>query len=286
MRILTWNLWWRFGPWEERQPAIAAELRAVDPDIAFFQEVWAADGRDQIDELAAIGGWHQARTHHLAGDRAGQPHQFGNAIISRWPLDVVEQISLSGQDGAPSHRSALAVRIDAPGGPLLAAVTHLAWQYDLSEVREQQLSEIVAMIDRHRDRGRPPADGRRADPGTEPPPVLLAGDLNAVPTSDEVRRLTGESRPYQPGLVFTDVWAAVGDGPGHTWTRENPNASEALSPRRRLDYLFVSWPRPKPYANPLTATLVGVDPRGGVVGSDHYGVVAELDDRTAPEEAP
>jgi len=22
MRVLTWNLWWRFGPWEERRKAI------------------------------------------------------------------------------------------------------------------------------------------------------------------------------------------------------------------------------------------------------------------------
>jgi len=31
-RVMTWNLWWRFGPrWRDRQPGIVATLSAVDP---------------------------------------------------------------------------------------------------------------------------------------------------------------------------------------------------------------------------------------------------------------
>lgn len=26
MRVVTWNLWWRFGPWAEQQKAILAVL--------------------------------------------------------------------------------------------------------------------------------------------------------------------------------------------------------------------------------------------------------------------
>lgn len=272
MRVLSWNLWWRFGEWEERQPAIAAELSAVDPDIAFLQEVWSADGDDQADDLAALTGLQVARTTYLDEERKGLPQEFGNAILSRWPMETLDQIALSGPSGKPSHRSALLVRIAAPNGDVLAAVTHLAWQYDQSELREQQLSEVLALLDRH---------GALDESA---PPVLLGGDMNAVPDSDEIRRLTGLSKTYVPGSVFTDVWAAVGDGPGYTWTRDNPNSAEALWPRRRLDYVFVSWPRPKPYLNPVSARLVGVDNHGGVVGSDHYGVLAELDDRAVPED--
>ncbi len=273
MRVLSWNLWWRFGEWEERQPAITAELASVDPDIAFLQEVWSADGRDQAVELAEASGLHVARTQYLDEERRGLPQEFGNAILSRWPIETLEQIPLSGPSGKPSHRSALAVRIDAPNGELVAAVTHLAWQYDQSELREKQLGEVVALVERHR-------------PDEEAAPVLLGGDMNAVPESDEIRRLTGLSRTYVPGLVFTDVWAAVGDGPGYTWTRDNANSAEALWPRRRLDYVFVSWPRHKPYLNPVSARLVGVEAHGGVVGSDHYGVLAQLDDRPVPEDTP
>src|SRR5687768_3630431 len=40
LRVMTWNLWWRFGPFEERQPLIAATLARAEPDIVCLQEVW------------------------------------------------------------------------------------------------------------------------------------------------------------------------------------------------------------------------------------------------------
>ena len=43
-RVLTWNLWWQFGPWRERQPAILSVLQEQDADIVFLQEVWAQEG--------------------------------------------------------------------------------------------------------------------------------------------------------------------------------------------------------------------------------------------------
>lgn len=263
MRVLTWNVWWRFGPWRDRQPAIISELRRVDPDVALLQEVWALDGVDQVDAIREATGWHIVRT----TDAHGSPQEFGNAVASRWPVQPLEQVALVGPEGSASHRSALACRIDAPGRPLIAIVTHLAWQYDQSALRQEQLEQVVALAERHR--------GSGPDAG----PVVLAGDFNAVPESDEIRRLTGLAPPFTAGLVFTDCWAAVGDGPGHTWTRDNPHAADALWPRRRLDHVFVSWPRAKPYGNPRSARLVGTRPVCGVVPSDHYGVVVELDDR-------
>lgn len=267
---MTWNLWWQFGPWIERQPAIAAELRAHEPDVALFQEVWSGDEGDQAEQLAAACAMEVVRTRRPTGE----PQRFGNAIVSRWPLVELESIVLSDAEGKPSHRSALAARVDAPSGPWVVIVTHLAWQYDQSRLRQQQLAEVVALARRH---GAGDEDG---------PPVVLGGDFNAVPDADEIRRLTGLAPGYGDGPVFTDVWAAVGDGPGHTWVRDNPNSADAMWPRRRLDYLFVAWPRPKPLGNPLSAQLVGVDPHDGVVGSDHYGVLATFDTRVTIEVQP
>ncbi|MGF1597702.1 MAG: endonuclease/exonuclease/phosphatase family protein [Acidimicrobiales bacterium] len=267
MRVATWNLWWQFGAWRQRQPAITDELRAVAADIVLLQEVWASDTDDQARGLADTLGLAVERTTH--GDHL-RPQKFGNAVLSRWPIERVEQLALTGPGGAPSHRSALACRVATPAGPLLVVVTHLAWQYDQSIVRQRQLTEVVELI------------GRHADPDR---PVVVGGDLNAGPDSDEIRRLTGLSAPYGDGIVFTDSWAAVGDGPGYTWSRENPNAADALWPRRRLDYVLVSWPRPKPWCNPRAAALFGTTERHGVVPSDHYGVVVDLDDRPNDEEA-
>lgn len=268
MRALTWNIWWQFGPWQERQPAIEAELAAVDADVVLLQEVWASDDGDQAHNLGAALGYHVART----AKPDGTPQAFGNAVLSRWPLTVLEQVTLPGPDGGPSHRSALAVSVAAPTGDWLVVTTHLAWQYDQSAVRQRQLAAVVDLVVRHR------------SDDTDAPPVILGGDLNAEPESDEIRRLTGLSAPYTDGLVFADCWAAVGDGPGHTWTRENPHSSEALWPRRRLDYVFVSWPRPKPLGNPVGASLAGCTAHHGMVPSDHYGVVVDLDDRPPRQE--
>lgn len=263
VRVLTWNLWWRFGPWEARQPAILAELQRVDPDIALLQEVWAEEDSDQAETLAQRLGFHVARS--TGAD--GGPQKFGNAILSRWPIEFSEMALLPSLEGNPSHRSVLAASVRTPAGPQLFAVTHLAWQYDVGPLRMRQLEEVVAFVDRL----------RSDDPAM--PPVVLGGDFNAVAEADEIRRMTGLAAPYRPGLVFTDCWAAVGDGPGHTWTRDNPHSADALWPRRRLDYVFVAWPRPKPLSNPLSATLAGVEPHDGIVPSDHAAVVVELDDR-------
>lgn len=268
MRVLTWNLWWRFGPWEERQPAIAAEIEQVGADVVFLQEVWASGDEDQAYQLGERFGYNVARSHRDDGRR----HDFGNAILSRWPILQHETLILPGPDGKPGHRSAVAAQVESPDGPIWLICTHLDWRYDGSITRQTQLQHIIEWV-------RP----KIGEPGSMPYPAVLAGDFNAVAESDEIRRLTGLAPPYVPGLVFTDAWAAVGDGPGHTWTRENAHSPDAQWPRRRLDYVFTSWPRPKPTGNPLRAWLAGLDAHDGVVPSDHSAVVVELDDRRAEE---
>ena len=43
VRIATWNLWGRYGPWEARLPVIIENLRAINADILALQEVWEDD---------------------------------------------------------------------------------------------------------------------------------------------------------------------------------------------------------------------------------------------------
>lgn len=290
VRVMTWNLWWRFGPWEARQPAIAAELRSVEADVILLQEVWADDGRDQAAILAEELGYHVVRT--MTPD--GRPERFGNAILSRYGLESAGELTLPSGSGT-GRRSVLAawIRPDAIAhrGRQLVATTHLDWRYDASTLRQRQLAAVVRFLAelalRGPDAGADVEKGdntgtssERADPAEDPLPIILGGDFNAQPQSQEIRRLTGLEPPYRRGLVFTDAWAATNDEPGHTWTRENDNARDAVFPRRRLDYVFVSWPRTKPYGNPVAARLAGTLRVGDTVPSDHYAVVAELDDRT------
>ena len=277
MRLATWNLWWKFGPWEARQHPIAIEIETVDADVLCLQEVWADNDADQAELLATSTGCFVARTTNAEG----VAHRFGNAVLSRWPILHHHTVVLPGSDGAPSHRSALFCQIDVPGAahPWWIVSTHLEWRYSASLLRQRQLETIVKECERV----------RSLAPDTI---VVIGGDFNAVAESDEIRRLTGLSAPYGESMVFSDGWASVTDDPGHTWSRANPHSSNAQWPRRRLDAVFVSWPRPKPTGNPIAAELFGLVPRptgegvAEIVPSDHYGVVVELDRRTAADLEP
>jgi endonuclease/exonuclease/phosphatase family metal-dependent hydrolase len=269
VRLLTWNLWWRFGDrWQERQQLICAELGRLEADICGFQEVYSVDGHDQLDILKEATGLDGCATEH-----DGKRVRFGNGLLSRYPLERVTHIRLPGSDGGLGHRSAIVADVECPNGPLSLAVTHLEWRYDASDQRQEQLLPILRELARRRDQGRIP---------------VLMGDLNSIPASDELRRLTGSAPPFDigtPSLIFTDSWAAVGDGPGYTWNRDNSNAADAAFPRRRVDHVLVGWPRPKPAFNPRAAELVGVEPApDGLHPSDHYGVVVTVDDREPFEE--
>ena len=143
--------------------------------------------------------------------------------------------------------------------------THFEHRFDRSATRVAQAEQLCAQIIE-----------RRPDP-EHAFPVVVGGDLNAVPDSDEIRMLTGRRTPPQHGLVLTDAWElASDDSPGYTWSRRNPHLADATWPNRRLDYVLVSWPRPKGVGVPISASLLGTTPRNGVVPSDHFGVIVEL----------
>jgi endonuclease/exonuclease/phosphatase family metal-dependent hydrolase len=261
VRVLTWNLWGRFGPWEARQPAIASVVADTGADVVCLQEVWSTeDGVDQARTLAEASGYHWCRT----PERFRRGLAVGNAILSRWPIGSHRSLELPDLPARMGHRQVLHAQVDAPFGPVPVFCTHLAYLFDESSIRQQQAAAVAAMVAEHR--GEPASAF----------PAVLCGDLNAVPGSEEVRMLTGERPPPVPGLVFTDTWSIVGDGPGWTWSDDNPHLADAAWPRRRLDYVLVSWPRPKPIGNPVTARLVGTEEWGGVVPSDHYGVLVDL----------
>src|SRR3990170_5219313 len=51
-RVMTWNIWWRFGPrWRERQPGILATIERFNPDVVALQEVWSDGETTQADQL-------------------------------------------------------------------------------------------------------------------------------------------------------------------------------------------------------------------------------------------
>ena len=254
MRVVTWNLGWRFGEWEPRQPAIEAVLAETDADVIAVQETWP----DQLDALADGLGMCWSFSGRRPSDTI--EHGFGNGILTRAPVRRTEEITLPALEG-PAYRSALLVEL-AGDHPTVVVTTHLAHRFSETATRTAQLATLSRFIDEHAD-----------DPTV---PVLLAGDLNAVPDSDEIRRLTGRSTPYLDGTIWSDAWEQVGDGTGWTWSASNPLAAESKWPNRRLDYVLSRWPRDGRAGDPVAARHIGTEPIHGVVASDHFGVLVDF----------
>lgn len=258
VRVATWNVWWRHGDVETRRPAIVETLRRLDADVIGLQEFSSRE--------PDMGGWLRDELgYEVVTSPDGESDRYGlvNAIASRHPvvehtweyLDVGE---------LPPHRTVLQTTIDVAGVSVPVACTHLSHGFDQSALRQRQLDQIAGLV-----------DARRGDPKAEFPPIVI-GDLNAVPDSDEIRRTTGLAPPAVPGLVFTDCWSQVGDGIGVTYSADNHHVNDSAWPERRLDYVLVGWPRPRPAGNPVRATRFGIEPVDGVVPSDHYGVAVDI----------
>ncbi len=261
LRVLTWNLWWRHGEFERRHAAIEAVLRAEAADACCLQEVWAnEDGSHQGRQLAEALGMHLASTE----GPFFRGWSVNNVVLSKHPIVATEVVALPAVDGTPSHRRAVLAVLDTPWGHWPFVSTHTEHRFDRSTTRQAQTRALAEAAARW-----------RGDPATDAP-LVIGGDLNAVPDSNEIRMLTGRAPPPVPGLVFTDAWEVRGDGPGHTWHAANPYLADAAWPNRRLDYMLVSWPRPKPFGHPARVWLAGTAPVDGVMPSDHYAVVVDL----------
>jgi endonuclease/exonuclease/phosphatase family metal-dependent hydrolase len=265
VRVLTWNLWWRFGPWEARRPAITATLARLDADIVCLQEVWDDGDVCFAAELAEGLGFHHTYGSRLEHDGV----RFGNAVLSRWPIAGHEVLPLPAPDGLDELRTCIRADIDGPRGPIQVFCTHLSWRFDQSHIRQDQVRAICRFIAASRD---------GADHTF---PALLCGDLNADPDSDEIRMLTGRTTVPEPGLVFHDAWEAAGrasesSATGATWSNDNPHARVDLEPDRRIDYVLVGWPKKGGAGHVTHCTVEALEPVDGIVASDHLAVLAHL----------
>ncbi|APR87689.1 putative secreted protein [Minicystis rosea] len=259
LRILTLNIWNRQGPWEQRVKLIRAGIRALAPDVVGLQEVLERDGQSQAHEIAEGLGYEVAFgvAHELGGGV-----NFGNAVLSRWPIASCTPIALP--TGATDERRALVfAEIDSPHGKIPFFVTHLNWKLHHGIVRERQVVAIAGHV-------------KAAAPIAGLPPVLV-GDFNADPDSAEIRFLKGLQSLEGQSTYFADCFGLTGMGPGYTFdATRNPFAAITHEPPRRIDYVFVRGPDTAVRGKPLHARVVMEDVDGGVAATDHYGVYAEI----------
>ncbi|MBM3833455.1 MAG: endonuclease [Verrucomicrobia bacterium] len=202
VRVLTYNIHHAEGT-DGRfdYDRLAKIIRSVNPDLVALQEVdqktQRASGVDQAAELAKLTGLHA--TFGKTIDYSGGA--YGNAILSRWPPLEIKNHPLPSTAGhEPRAALAIRARVDGRGEPLWFAATHLDHTRDESERLAQavKLNELFA---------NEPAE-----------PIILAGDLNAVPESNVMRNLLSQ---------WNDASAA---SPQPTIPSGNP--------RSRIDYIL------------------------------------------------
>jgi len=267
VRVVTWNTWWCFGPWRERQPALVAAIAAQRPDVVLLQETWADQARSVAEACGlAVIGIETGPFHPLGIDGAAAGHEMGNAVLAdparARPVGTV--ILPSGDDLA--HRAGVAVAwTGATGSEVLAVATHLNHIAPNHAVRQRQLDRLGTWL------GQVWPDG----------PVVLGGDLNLTPYSPE----------YALAITprWVDLWAATRpDHPGSTMDPANPRfrdtewMDERNGPGRppgvRFDYLLARRPVPdltgEPALRAAAIELIGGAEHGWP--SDHLGLCADL----------
>lgn len=270
MRVLTWNVWWQFGPWEERRKAILAVLRDLQPDIVGLQEVWAGGGENLAEWLADDLGMHWTWAASPAPERwrkrLGNPSlDFGNAVLSRWPIVDRAVARLPAAPGDDDGRLALYARVSAPTHHVPFFTTHLSSDLDGSAVRCEQVAALAEFIAAHR--------------GETLFPSVVTGDFNAWPDSDEIRLFGGyKTAPVVPGQIFLDAWECADPAaPSATWDAANPYIGPG-GPSVRIDYIHIGPPGPGGLGGVRSVRRTGDGPVDGVWPSDHAAVVAELVD--------
>lgn len=211
LTVVSYNI--RAGQDTARQSnlaRVAALLDSLRADVALLQEVdrgtRRSGGVDQVAELERLTGM-VARFGRSMDYDGGE---YGVAVLSRLPIREQAVIPLTPpptkDDAEPSEpRVALYVLLDTPDGPLPVLNTHL----DAGEGthRRQEMLALLATVHRR--------VGARG-------PVLVGGDLNARPDTDELSAAT---------LVLDDAWRRCGGGPEHTFP--------AHAPDRRIDYVLL-----------------------------------------------
>jgi endonuclease/exonuclease/phosphatase family metal-dependent hydrolase len=155
LRVATWNIHGAVGADGRSLPArVVGVLREIDADIVALQEVASEEAHTSfLADLERDTGYHVVAG--LLRQRHGS--DFGNAVLSRFPVRSVEHLDLAVDRYEP--RGALDVCIDLGLRPLLRVVaTHLGLR---PGERREQVRRILAKVERE-----------------SPHPTLLMGDLN------------------------------------------------------------------------------------------------------------
>lgn len=181
IRVVTYNIHRCIGTDGELAPGRVAEvLRRLEPDIVALQEVdTSLDERTELGQLRVLA--RETGLEPVSGPTIErETGYYGNAVLSRFPVEEVIHHDLSVDDFEP--RGALDVVLGVGNSSLRVVATHLGLR---AAERREQVSRLLAALYR-RPRGRA---------------AVLMGDFNVwFRWSRNLRRLNSYLG-FQPGLA-------------------------------------------------------------------------------------
>ena len=141
VRVMTWNIHGSIGrkaPWDLAR--VIAFIRRIDPDIVALQEI---DSRRQPQTVDPFGALQQALGSHGVGARSitTADGDYGQMLISRWPLDATEIHDISHPEREP--RRVITTEIATPQGRLRVVATHLGLAIHERRGQARRLLEIA-----------------------------------------------------------------------------------------------------------------------------------------------
>jgi endonuclease/exonuclease/phosphatase family metal-dependent hydrolase len=245
VRLVTFNT--HHGVGDDRRhdlPRLAKVLQAADADVICLQEVdrYFGSRSEDVDQALLLSraldmqlAWGPAIDEPRA---AGEPRQYGNALLSRLPILVSDVHPLPGT-GEP--RSALRTMVELDGGALWITATHLT-----TTSAQERAAQVAALAELHTG---PMETG------------VVVGDFNTGPDADELLPLRER---------FTDAWELAPDRQDQAgwrmWHRGHGDTFPAKGPRKRIDQVWVSA------GIEVTAARV----LGGDGASDHLPFAVDL----------
>lgn len=259
MRLVTWNVLWRFAPdWRARERAILTTLDDLRPDVIGLQECWATADETQADRIAA----HLGLTAAFAGpslppvpEPPEHPDQtgvrMGVGLVTHWPVARLAEHVLP-----VSHRQVAPVAIEAeiahPETPFRVIVAATEWEPEYADDHLAQTTRLAELL---------------ADPGHGAAlPTFLLADLNCDVTQAEFAPLAA---------VAVDTWdQGGGKADAVTLSSAVPFAPlEAVKEmERRIDHILARR------GDDIAVTSVSIidAPVDGQYPSDHFPVVADV----------
>ncbi|MEU4425882.1 endonuclease/exonuclease/phosphatase family protein [Actinoplanes sp. NPDC024001] len=261
MRVATLNVFGAAGEWSRRRAILRAEFQRLAADLVTLQETMLEP--DQAREVLGP-------DYRLVQSQAREDSGRGITTASRWPVGQVAELDLRVTPRTYDFAcTAQLVEVLAPAPFGRVWLVHHLPDYQLDHERERVLQAVVV--------ARAVEERLAESPGH----VVLAGDLDAEPDADSLRFLTGRHVAQDMSVCYRCAWDATHPGGGgtggDTFVPENPYCADWDWPNRRIDHILV---RCGEHGGP-TLRVAGCRrtfDQPDTVGSDHYGLVADLAD--------